>query len=665
MALNIEPPLAGLRAGSPGAITSERYRADIKKALTIRFTEQRLLALFAEGKLFGTVHTCIGQEMVGVAVARTLQASDYVFSNHRCHGHFIAYCDNVEGLIAEIMGKTTGVCAGLGGSQHLQQNRFFSNGIEGGIVPVTAGLALAQKLLTPDGIAVVYLGDGTLGEGVLYETINLAAKWELPLLFVLENNGVAQSTPQEQTLAGDIEARFAAFGIPTARSSTWVWPELFASIEQSAGLVRQTRKPAFHRVDTFRLMAHSKGDDNRPAEFVASFRDRDPLNLLMAECQDADWMRHMLLEIDARVDRAVALAESAGFAELPALETPSPALRWTAPQFEKERVVGAIRDALAEALERDSRVILIGEDIESPYGGAFKATAGLSASHPGRVRNTPISEAAIVGMGNGLALGGLLPVVEIMFGDFATLAVDQWVNHAAKFSAMYNRQVQVPVVVRTPMGGKRGYGPTHSQCLEKLYLGVPGTQVLCLHHRYSPRLLYRSLFASIDKPTLVVENKILYTQFVDGAAPAGYQLLCSDETFPVSRLKPLASADLTMVAIGGISVDSERALMTLFEEHEIVVDLFMPSRLYPFDSSFLTESLNATRRLIVVEEGQGFVSLSSEILAQVAEDATLPPIACARVTASPRHIPASRPLEEKSLPDASVIVRKAVRMMNA
>ena len=638
-------------------------RSEIEQALTIRLTEQRLLELFSEGKLFGTVHTCIGQEFVAVAVARHLREHDYVFSNHRCHGHFLARYGNVEGLVSEIMGKATGVCAGLGGSQHLHQGRFFSNGIQGGIVPVSAGLAQAQKLDTEDGIAVVFIGDGTLGEGIVYETLNLASKWELPLLVVLENNLYAQSTHQSQTLAGDIEQRFQAFAIPTALSDTWNWEKLIDEIGVSVDEVRATRKPRFHRVDTYRLMAHSKGDDDRSSEEVDSYRERDPLYQILREHGDEPWMVELLGEIRQRLQAAVEAAEAAPFAELRSPPARAADCVWEPRQFKKQRVVAAVREALRDALEADPKVVLIGEDIESPYGGAFKVTAGLSDSHPERVRNTPISEAAILGIGNGLALAGYKPVVEFMFGDFLTLATDQWVNHAAKFSGMYNDQTQVPVIARTPMGGRRGYGPTHSQSLERLFLGHPNTQVLCLHHRYSPRLLYRDLFTSIDRPTLVVENKVLYGHYADPDPPAGFELSFNQATFPVARLKPSAPADLTMVVIGGTSLEAEQAVLTLFEDEEIVTELFLPSQLYPFDASFLVESVSATGRLLVVEEGQGFASIGSEILAQVAEHRSLGRATCARLSADPRPIPSARPLEQECLPSPDTIVKKALELV--
>ena len=162
--------------------TLQAFGPALQQALTIRQVEQRLLGLFSEGKLFGTVHTCIGQEFTGPAIAAHLREGDTWFSNHRCHGHFLAYCDEVDGLIAEIMGRASGVCGGLGGSQHLQHRNFHSNGVQGGIMPVATGLALAHQLGGKGDISVVSIGDGTLGEGVLYESLNIASMWKVPFL---------------------------------------------------------------------------------------------------------------------------------------------------------------------------------------------------------------------------------------------------------------------------------------------------------------------------------------------------------------------------------------------------------------------------------------------------------------------------------------------------
>lgn len=648
-----------------------QHPADIKTALTIRLVEQRLLRLFSEGKLFGTVHTCIGQEFVGLSVARCLTDADTLFSNHRGHGHFLSYRRNILGLIGEIMGKSVGVCAGRGGSQHVQQDGFYSNGIQGGIAPVTVGMAFAAQLKKTTGISVVYIGDGTLGEGALYESLNIASKWNLPVLFVNENNLYAQSTSQTQTLAGDINARAEAFGIKTYHSNTWDWPALFESMKSCIDEIRRTSKPAWHRVDTYRLMAHSKGDDNRPDSDVQPYRDRDPINVLLKQYENEPRFQSLVKEIETEIEQAVTEADAAPWGEvdsaIAANTLQARPYRWQRKAFAKEKCVAAVRKGLEDGMTAHENMVIIGEDIESPYGGAFKCTMGLSAKWPERVRNTPISEAAIAGIGNGLSLRGMLPVVEIMFGDFLTLCADQWINHAAKFKFMFNDKVRLPVIIRTPMGGKRGYAATHSQSIEKHFVGLPDTQVLALHHRYSPTALYTDLFRTIDRPTLVIENKMLYGQSINPEPPPGFDLLFTDETFPTARLKPHlapgSSPDLTIVALGGMSIDAEDAALRLFQEEDIVCDLFFPSRLYPFDIGVLEQSLSETKRLLIVEEGQGFAGLGAEFIAQAAERFGHMGIACRRLSAAACPIPAARPLEQHCLPGPNHIVAKAMEVV--
>ena len=643
----------------------DRHAAELQRALLIRRTEQKLLALYAEGKLFGTVHTCIGQEFSAVAVGRAIGPDDVVFSNHRGHGHFLATGGSVESLIAEVMGKDTGVCRGRGGSQHLQLGRYYSNGIQGGIVPVTAGLAMARKIRGTGAIGVVFIGDGTLGEGALYETMNIASRWDLPLLIACENNLFAQSTCQTQTLAGDICGRAEAFGIETRTGDTYDWPALCAGMEEAVGLVRRSSRPLFYRIDTFRLMAHSKGDDNRPAEYVEAHWARDPLATLDRElAADSRWQR-ICADVDGEIARAADAADAAAFGVMPPTIHGVPVPRWIPLRFDAERVVQSVQRGLDRAMAADERIILIGEDIESPYGGAFKCTKDLSATYPGRVRNTPISELAIVGIGNGLALGGLRPVVEIMFGDFVTLAMDQWVNHAAKFAFMFADKVTVPLVVRTPMGGKRGYGATHSQSLERHVVGVPGTDVLCLHHRFPAAELYARVFAELERPTLVVENKILYGKTASSEPPPGYTLAVTEERYPTVRLSPADAPTLTIVALGGMSLDAEEALVELFDTDEVTADLFLPTRLYPFDATVLAESLRATRRLLVVEEGQGFASVGAEIVAQVVERSGAAGLMVRRIAAVESPIPAARPLEADCLPGKGRIVAAARELLKA
>ena len=617
------------------------------------------------GKLFGTVHTCIGQEWTGVAVAEALEEGDLIFTNHRGHGHFLARTGDVTGLIAEVMGRRAGICSGRGGSQHMCSAGVFSNGIQGGIVPVAAGLAMAEKLRGSGKIAVVFIGDGTLGEGAVYEALNVASKWELPLLVVLENNLYAQSTPQTQTLAGDILARASAFDIRTAEADTWDVPELLDATARAVSSVRRGC-PFFLKVDTYRLMAHSKGDDDRDTEEVQAFWARDPLTLFAADHPEA--AEAIESDLKARIDSAVAEAEASPFADAGSGDPTPPAapLRWSRTRLgPPERAVNLIHDALRRNMLRDERIVLIGEDIEGPYGGAFKVTKNLSLEFPDRVRNTPISESAIVGLGNGLALAGFVPVCEIMFGDFLPLAFDQILNNASKFHYMYNGQVTPRLVVRTPMGGRRGYGPTHSQSIEKHFLGLPGTRVIALHHRHDPGAIYDALFATIDRPTLVIENKLLYGTRVSDAAPEGFALEHSDEPFPTTRLRPEGlTPDLTILAYGGMLPEAEKAVDRLFEEREIVAEVICPTQLYPFDPRPVAESVARSGRLLVVEEGLAFAALGAEAIAQIIERA---PGALKKVRrlASPTHpIPSCGPLEKAVLPGAEHIVAAAGEMLS-
>lgn len=640
--------------------------AHYTKAILIRQVEQTLLDLFAKGELFGTVHTCIGQEWTGVAVADHLRRGDVVFSNHRCHGHYIALTDDVEGLIAEVMGRQSGVCGGRGGSQHLCAAGFFSNGVQGGMMPVAAGMALALKRTRGDNIAVAFIGDGTLGEGTVYETLNIASKWQLPLLVVLENNLYAQSTFQEQTLAGDMCARAAAFGIRTLAASTWQPEELLEKAREAIEEVRRAGGPCFLRIDTYRLMAHSKGDDTRESLEVRGYWQRDPITVFReTNFRAGELMQQAALQrTTAAVEAATQAAFAAATPNLPP-EPNTPLRGWLRSELsERGRVVNCIHDAFRRNLQRDERIVLLGEDIEGPYGGAFKVTKDLSREFPGRVLNTPISEAAIVGLGNGLALAGLRPVCEIMFGDFLTLAADQFINHAAKFRYMYNQQVQVPLIIRTPMGGKRGYGATHSQSLEKHFLGLPDTQVLAIHHRFDPGEFYDRLFTTVDRPTLVIENKLLYGMRVDGCVSEGFALEHTDELLPTTRLRPEGvTPDLTIVCYGGMLPDVEQAVDRLFEVHEIACEVICPMRLFPLDLAPILESVLKSRRLLLVEEGLSFAAFGAEVAAQILEHAPGVVEVMARI-ASPNHpIPSCGPLEKELLPGSAQIIHRVREMV--
>jgi TPP-dependent pyruvate/acetoin dehydrogenase alpha subunit len=280
----------------------------------IRRFEETLLDLFSLGKLVGTTHTYIGEEANAVGlIAHLDRARDTVFSNHRCHGHYLAFTDDAYGLLCEVMGRADGVCGGKGGSQHLCNGNFYSNGVLGSIVPVATGIALAEKRKGTGAVSTVFLGDGALGQGVTYESLNMASLWQLPVLFVVENNHYAQSTPIELALAGSIPARGAAFGIELEELGTTDVEVIHEAAGRALAHVRETGTPFFLVLDTYRFSPHSKSDDQRDPAEIEERRRRDPL--LVAGARLGDDERQAIEErCEARLAEAVAAADAAPFA---------------------------------------------------------------------------------------------------------------------------------------------------------------------------------------------------------------------------------------------------------------------------------------------------------------------------------------------------------------
>jgi 2-oxoisovalerate dehydrogenase E1 component len=628
----------------------------IKEAILIRRTEETFLELFSKGKLNGTVHTCVGQEFSAIAFAGQLKRSDFVFSNHRCHGHYISFTNDTKGLIAELLGKKSGTCGGIGSSQHLCNNNFFSNGLQGGIVPVAAGYALANKLKGTDAIGVVYIGDGTLGEGAVYETMNIISKWGIPLVIVCENNFYAQSTPQNINLAGDILKRAEAFGIKTYKSDTWDVDTLMKNGEECINYARNNSKPIFHLVETYRLNAHSKGDDDRDKEEVNSYLEKDFIHLF--EKNENDLYHKYLGLANEKIDEIIKEIENdqeLSIDEYYSEGTYENSDMWNEVEGINKRQVELLNDFFRKIIENDQKTIFIGEDILSPYGGAFKVAKGLSDIAPARTLSTPISEAAISGISNGLALGGYKPYAEIMFGDFITLALDQIINHASKFFHMYNGKIKCPVVFRTPMGGKRGYGPTHSQTLDKFLCGIDNIKTVALNIFINPAEVYESIHKE-SHPVIVIENKTDYGKKIGMIKPINYRVLKNDEIYPVIKISPIKSTPTLTIVTYGTNADwiSEN-LENIFVETDKIAEVIVLTKINPIDYSVIIESVKNTHYLLVVEEGSKQFGIGAEIVAGVMEKVDIP-IVIKRVGAIPVPIPSVKSLENIVLPSIKNII---------
>ena len=632
-----------------------------ERALLIRRTEDTFLDLFNKGKMNGTVHTCSGQEFSALAFTETLKPDDFIFSNHRCHGHYLAKTGDVSGLIAELMGKESGTCGGIGSSQHLCNKKFYSNGIQGGILPVSAGMALSSKIDGNGHIGLVFIGDGTLGEGIVYETMNLASLLNIPLLIVCENNQYAQSTKIQNNLAGSILARPQAFDIKTFHSNTWDPEELFLNAAKSIEYVREECKPAFHLVDTYRLNHHSKSDDNRDQGEVDKFALKDPLNRFKAENPES--FDSFLKKANKLIDSAVQDAEKEN--ELSGKEYVG-----SEPQNDnasnasdvsqvleniKQRVVSRINLFFKDEMAKDKNILFLGEDILSPYGGAFKVSQGLSDKFPENIISTPISEGAIAGISNGLALAGKKPFLEIMFGDFMALCFDQIVNHASKFHHMYNKKVNCPVVIRTPMGGGRGYGPTHSQTLDKHLVGIDNVKVFAINSFVDPYNIYQNIYLNEQHPVIVIENKVDYGRFVGDKKNNSYELIKSKDIYPyVTCLPKSAKADITLVTYGGIASDVFNQLDEIFLETEQIPEIIILSQISPINVSPIIKSVSSTKKIIFIEEGGKDFGIGAEVISGLAEELGPELVLSARIAALPVPIPSARETEEYVLPNTNI-----------
>ena len=337
-------------------------------------------------------------------------------------------------------------------------------------------------------------------------------------------------------------------------------------------------------------------------------------------------------------------------------------------------VLEALNAALHRAFADDLQTYLLGEDINDPYGGAFKVSRGLSSTYPDRVLSTPISEAGITGVAAGMALRGLRPVGEIMFGDFLTLAADQLINHIAKFRWMYNEQVNLPMVIRTPMGGRRGYGPTHSQTLEKYFLGLPGLLTLAPCALSVPDdgpadLLYRAICTTQD-PVLFIENKLLYllplqttetlTDFELKRIPGKDNQIAPTFSLKVRGAPP---AVLTMAAYGYMAELARQAALHLAYEYELFTELIVLTQLAPFEIAPVIESVLHTSHLLAIEEGTLSLGWGAEVLARTSEALTSQPLMLRRLAARECPVPASGSLESAVLPDVDDIISTVLDML--
>jgi len=641
-----------------------------EKMYLIRRFEESLLQLFSENKLQGTTHTSIGQEATAVAVMNHVEEQDFVFSNHRCHGHFIAYSDKPELLLSEIMGKKTGMCRGRGGSQHICYKHFYSNGVQGGIVPNATGVAFAEKIKKEtDGIAVVFIGDGTLGQGVVYESFNMASLLNIPVLYLVDDNGYAMTTKTTEGVAGRIVDRATAFRIKSSEITSNDVMLLNQELEEAFRYVREERKPFVQVIHSYRLGPHSKGDDFREKEEVELWKKKDPLILLGDKMPDAI-KKEIVNRVEDRLTTMVAYAESQCMDEeciyAECWNENIEDQRNSILSQKSVRCVDSLNEGLREVLQNDSNVILLGEDIRDPYGGAFKVTRGLTAEFSDRIYNTPISEAGFIGLSVGLAMNGVKPIAEMMFGDFITLGFDQLLNHATKYNWMYANQINVPMLIRIPSGGGRGYGATHSQSLEKYLIGIPNLKVLAVNRLVDTGKLITRIMSNLSQPTVLIENKKMYGEKLydtAGRKVDAFYIKEYDGLYPVYSLSmsPEDTADVVIVTYGAMTDLAMESAKELMMQEEIMVDIVVHTSLNPIDFESTKKAIATTKRIITLEEGTERNGWGAEVIAQLSEMLTGRNFA--RVAAKNCVIPCGAELEKRMLPSKEMLVEKIKKMI--
>jgi 2-oxoisovalerate dehydrogenase E1 component len=591
----------------------------------IRSFEERTATLFAEGLVKGTAHSYIGEEAIASAVGAILRPDDYMASNHRGHGHCIAKGADLQRMMAELMGRDTGFCRGLGGSMHiadLKLNILGANGIVGAAMPLSTGTALAAKLRGTDQVVVAFFGDGGSNQGVFHESLNLAAVWKLPVLFICENNQYALSTSYKRTTsARQISDRAVGYGIPGVTIDGNDAIEVYHVVSEAVARARAGEGPTLIEALTYRWGQHSlRGNlpDPRPKKELDSWIARDPIKLVQRELGRDKRLAEIDAAVEAEIDAAIAFGKASPEPTVATMEAAvyAPRIAFVEPAAKGERELSfteALNEALAQEMDRDDSVFVMGEDVGAT-GGIFTVTKGLMDKFgEARVRDTPISEATFVGCGVGAAIAGMRPVVEIQIFDFVALTMDMLVNQAAKFRYMLGGGPTVPLVVRGPQGGGIRMAAQHSQSLEAWFTHVPGLVVVAPSTPYDAKGL---LVASIreDNPVIFLENKLAYVG-AGGMVPEELYAI------PIGKADvKRVGADVTVLATMAM-VPRALSAATQLEREGIDVEVVDPRTLRPLDTETILASVRKTNRLVIAHEAWTIGGFGAEVAAMVVEKA--------------------------------------------
>jgi pyruvate/2-oxoglutarate/acetoin dehydrogenase E1 component/TPP-dependent pyruvate/acetoin dehydrogenase alpha subunit len=651
----------------------------------IRFFEESIGATYidemAEGRsLLGELHLSIGQEAIAAGTCAHLRQEDSVTSYYRGHGHAIAKGVDMARMAAEILGRETGLCRGKGGHMHLfdASNNFSTTGIVGAQLPLGLGPALTSKILGRKCVSAIFFGDGAANQGTFHESMNLASVWNLPVIFICEDNGWAISVPKTaSTSVEDNAQRAAGYNMPgvivEGNDILAVWDAAREAVLRA----RLGRGPTLLDCKTYRLRGHLEGDQQiyRSKEELEEWLRRDPISriekhLLSQRLLSQTDLDSIRANERAKVDKAIEFAKSSPWPkpEESLLSVFEEAVEVSEPFLElgaREITFGeAITEAMRQEMERDSRVILLGEDVRVGLGGgAFGCSTNLHEQFGDlRVLDTPISESAFIGAAIGAASTGLRPIAELQFIDFFGVAMDQIYNQMAKIHYMSAGGFKVPLVLRAAMGGGYGDAAHESQCLYSIFAHVPGLKVVVPSTPYDAKgLLIRAIRS--DDPVLFLEHKLLYNVpflpfGVSGPVPE------QEYEIPFGRAAiRRKGSDVTLVAVA-LMVHKALAAAERLASEGIDVEVVDLRTLVPLDRRTVVESVAKTGRLLVVDEDYLSFGLSGEIIASTCEalEGKLKR-APSRVAVPDVPIPASHPMEQYVIPSEEKIYNSAKALM--
>jgi 2-oxoisovalerate dehydrogenase E1 component len=645
----------------------------LKTMLSIRLFEDKCAEVYTQQKIRGFLHLYDGEEAIAAGIIPLLDIKDRLVATYREHGHALARGVPMRSVLAEMYGKTEGCAGGRGGSMHLfsrEQNFYGGNAIVGGGLPLAVGLALADRMRNSNAVTSCFFGEGAVAEGEFHESLNLASLWDLPILFVCENNGYAMGTALNISEAEtDIAIKARSYNISSEVVDGMDVVAVEAAARRALLSIAKTGKPYFLECRTYRFRAHSMFDAQlyRTKEEVADWREKGPIVRFQnwatqSELLHDDDIAEIKTEIKAEIEDAVAFAEAGTEPSLDTLEhytmspdRPAPPKVPTKGKMIETTYREAIKSAITDAMTHDDRVFLMGEDV-ARYGGCYAVSKGLLDKFgPERIRDTPLSESGFTGAGIGAAIAGMRPIVELMTVNFSLLALDQIMNTAAILRHMSNNQFGVPVVIRMATGAGKQLAAQHSHSLEGWYAHIPGLRVLAPATLEDARGMLWTAIEDPD-PVLIFENVMLYNRSGEIAEDAG----------PVDIDRAVVQRqgnDVTLITYGGSLFKTLDAADALADDN-ISAEVIDLRSLRPLDMDTIRTSVAHTHRALVVDEGWCSGSLSAEIGMRLAEgsffdlDAPL-----ARVCSAEVPIPYAHNLEEAALPQTATIIEAVKRLM--